>query len=97
MPTVMRKAYATDLTDEQWLLIESLIPPAKPIGRPRTVCMREVLNTIFFFSEPAVNGDCFRTISSRRARSTMISNSGSGTERFKQLWMLFIPRYEPKP
>ena len=44
----MRKAYASDLTDEQWSLIESMIPPAKPVGRPRTVSMREVLNTIFF-------------------------------------------------
>ena len=42
-----RKAYATDLTDEQWAILGPLIPPAKPGGRPREVEMREVLNAIF--------------------------------------------------
>ncbi len=45
-----RKAYHSDLTDEQWAIVEPLIPPAKQSprgGRPREVDMREVLNTIF--------------------------------------------------
>ena len=42
-----RKAYATDLTDEQWAILEPLIPPAKSGGRPRVVDLREVLNSIF--------------------------------------------------
>jgi putative transposase len=42
------KVYPTDLTDEQWALIEPLIPPAKPGGRPRTVDLRLVVNTIFY-------------------------------------------------
>ena len=44
----MRKPYPSDLTDEQWALIEPLMPPAKPGGRPRKVDMREVLNTLFY-------------------------------------------------
>jgi putative transposase len=44
----MRKAYPSDLTDEQWTLLELLIPPAKTGGRPRSVSMREVLNTLFY-------------------------------------------------
>ena len=44
----MRKAYPSDLPDEQWLLLESLIPPAKSGGAPRTVNLREVLNTLFY-------------------------------------------------
>src|SRR5215213_7324375 len=44
----MRDRYATDLTDEQWEVIEPLIPPAKPGGRPRAVDMREVLNTLLY-------------------------------------------------
>lgn len=40
-----RKPYLTDLTDEQWTLLEPLLPAAKPGGRPRSVDMREVLNT----------------------------------------------------
>lgn len=44
----MRKRYPSDLSDEQWALIEPLLPPAKPGGRPRTVDLREVLNTLLY-------------------------------------------------
>jgi putative transposase len=44
----MRKPYRTDLTDAQWKAIKPLLPPAKPGGRPRTVDLREVLNTLFY-------------------------------------------------
>jgi putative transposase len=46
-----RKKYASDLTDEQWAIVEPMLPPAKQStrgGRPRAVDMREVLNTIFY-------------------------------------------------
>jgi len=43
-----RKAYKTDITDDQWQILEPLIPPAKPGGHPRTVNMREVVNSIFY-------------------------------------------------
>ena len=32
----MGHGYPTDLADEHWALLEPLIPPAKPGGRPRT-------------------------------------------------------------
>jgi putative transposase len=44
----MRKPYRTDLTDAQWTIVEPLIPPPKPGGRPRTTDMREVLNTLLY-------------------------------------------------
>ena len=44
----MRASYPSDINDEQWELISSLLPAAKPGGRPRTVDMREVLNAIFY-------------------------------------------------
>ena len=44
----MRAAYPSDLTDEQWGLLEPLIPPAKHGGAPRTADMREVLNALFY-------------------------------------------------
>ena len=44
----MRKPYPSDLTDEQWVILQPLIPPALPGGRPRTTNMREVLNTLFY-------------------------------------------------
>ena len=42
----MRKRYPSDLTDEQWAVIEPLIPVFS-VGRPREVEMREVLNALF--------------------------------------------------
>ena len=43
-----RQAYPSDLTDEQWALVEPLIPAAKEGGRERTTDMREVLNGVFY-------------------------------------------------
>ena len=43
-----RHAYDSDLTDNQWARIASLIPPAKPGGRPRTVDVREIVNALAY-------------------------------------------------
>lgn len=45
-----RNPYPSDLTDEQWALLEKLIPPAKPGGCPRKHNMREVLNALFYLN-----------------------------------------------
>src|SRR5687768_56621 len=45
-----RKPYPSDLTDEQWALIEPLLPPGKPRGAPRQVDLREVMNTLLYIS-----------------------------------------------
>jgi len=47
----MARRYPTDLTDEQWALVEPLLPPAKHGGRPRTVDLRLVLDTIFYLTK----------------------------------------------
>jgi putative transposase len=55
-----RKAYPSDLTNEQWAIVEPLIPPAKQSprgGRPREVDMREVLNTIFYLNRSGCQWD----------------------------------------
>src|SRR5215470_10057091 len=39
--------YPSDLTDEQWALVEPLIP-VYPGGRPRKTSMRDVLDAIFY-------------------------------------------------
>lgn len=44
----LSKSYPTNLSNRQWQLINPLIPPAKPGGRPRTVDMRSILNAIFY-------------------------------------------------
>jgi transposase len=40
--------YPSDLTDEEWALVEPFIPPAKRGGRRRTVDVREVLDGILY-------------------------------------------------
>src|SRR3989449_9814311 len=40
-------AYPSDVADEQWALVEPLIP-VYPGGRPRTTNVREVLDAIFY-------------------------------------------------
>jgi putative transposase len=45
-----RIPYPSDVTDEQWSLIESHIPPEKPGGRPRSVDMRQVINGILYLN-----------------------------------------------
>ena len=47
----MNKGYPTDITDEQWAIIEPLIPPAKHGGRKRAVNIRLVLNTIIYVNK----------------------------------------------
>lgn len=44
----MSKAYPSNLSLEQYKLINDLIPEAKPGGRKREVDMWEVLNGIFY-------------------------------------------------
>src|SRR3954454_24136417 len=39
--------YPSDLTDEQWALVEPLIP-VYPGGRPRTTSTRDVLDAVFY-------------------------------------------------
>jgi putative transposase len=52
----MRKPYPSDLTDEQWALIQPLIP-VPSTGRPRVVDMREVLNAIFYLNRAGCQWD----------------------------------------
>ena len=40
--------YPSDLTDQEWALIEPLIPPAKPGGNKRTVDVRAVVNGVMY-------------------------------------------------
>jgi putative transposase len=57
MQTITRKAYPTDLTDDQWAILEQLVPPAKHGGRSREVNMREVLNTILYLNRTGCQWD----------------------------------------
>jgi transposase len=40
--------YPSDLNDQEWSLIEPLIPPAKPGGNRRTVIVRDVVDGVMY-------------------------------------------------
>src|ERR1043166_932744 len=47
----MRKPpYPSDLTDDEWAQLESLLPPPAEIGRARETDLREVVNAIFYLN-----------------------------------------------
>ena len=39
--------YASDLTDREWVLIAPHLPAARTGGRPRSTCLRRVVNAVF--------------------------------------------------
>lgn len=43
-----RRAYPTDLTDAQWAILEPLIPPPKPGGRPAKHPRRELVTAMLY-------------------------------------------------
>src|SRR3954468_24239538 len=53
----MRKPYRSDLTDAQWDSIKDLLPAPKPVGRPRAVELREVVNALMYQARTGVQWD----------------------------------------
>ena len=49
-----RKSYASDLTDEQWRLIATLLSAARPGDRPRSVDLREVVHGLFHVARTGI-------------------------------------------
>ncbi len=57
-PTPPRKSYSSDLTDEQWSLLDPLLPPpCEDLGRPREVDFREVINAILYLNRTGCQWD----------------------------------------
>jgi transposase len=40
--------YASDVTDREWALIAPHLPAARTGGRPRSTCLRRVVNAVFY-------------------------------------------------
>jgi putative transposase len=57
MDAEARKPYPSDITDDQWELIELVIPRAKSGGRPRAVSMREVINAMLYINRAGCQWD----------------------------------------
>jgi putative transposase len=49
-----RHSYSSDLSDEEWQILQPLVPETKPGGRPRVHQTRELLDAIFY----VVRGGC---------------------------------------
>jgi len=57
MEETARKSYPSDLTEEQWELMQIVIPESKPGGRPRSVDMREVINALLYLNRSGCQWD----------------------------------------
>ena len=42
--------YASDTSDAEWSLIAPLMPPPKTTGRPRTTCLRDVIDALLYIA-----------------------------------------------
>ena len=78
--------YPSDLTDEEWQLVEPLIPPGKPGGGKRTVNMREVVDGLM---SPVASGVRSRKTCRRKARCTTTSICGP----MMAPWIAFTTRF----
>jgi putative transposase len=57
-PTPPRKSYPSDLTNQQWLLLQPLLPAeVEGLGRPREVDFREVINAILYLNRSGCQWD----------------------------------------
>ena len=71
-----RRVYPSDLSDAEWAVLEPLLPAPKGFGRPRTVDLREILNSIFMCNVLGVNGKCCPMTCSPTRPSTSIGKNG---------------------
>ena len=44
------QGYASDVTDAEWALIEPHMPAVKPLGRPREIKLRAVVDAILYIA-----------------------------------------------
>jgi len=73
--------YPSDLTDEEWALIEPVIPPAKRGGGKRTVVMRDVVNGVMYILSTGCQWRALPKDLPPPARCMAISTFGIGMER----------------
>jgi putative transposase len=63
--------YPSDLTDREWALIAPLLPAAKRGGRPRTTCLRAVMDAILYIGSSGCQWralpKCFPPVSTVRS------------------------------
>jgi transposase len=73
-----RLRYPSDLTDEEWALVEPLIAPAKRGSNKRTVDVREVVNGLLYVLSSGCQASDPEGPAPRAARCTTILTCGRG-------------------
>ena len=73
--------YASDVSDEEWALLEPHLPAPCLTGRPRAWPMREIVNAIFYVLRPVAPGGSCPT-ASRRGRRSTAGSCGCATTAF---------------
>ena len=76
--------YPSDLTDEDWGLVEPLIPPGNTGGGKRTVIMREVVNGLMYILSTGCQWRAIPKDLPRKAQSTTTSICGSMTAHWNE-------------
>ena len=77
-----RLRYPSDLTDDEWALVEPLIPPGKRGGDKRTVIMREVVNGLMYILSTGCQWRAIpKDLPPRSTICTIISTCGAGMAR----------------
>ena len=74
-----RLRYPSDLTDEEWALVEPHIPPAKRGGNKRTVKLREVVNGLMYILSAGCQWRAIPKTCRHARRCTIILICGAGT------------------
>ncbi len=72
--------YPSDLRDGEWALIEPMLPSARRGGRPRTTCLRKVMDAILYMASSGgawrMLPKCFPPVSTVRGYFYAWRNSG---------------------
>src|SRR5258706_15334794 len=75
--------YPSDLTDDEWGLVEPLIPPGKTGGGKRTVIMREVVKSdIRLFFHTALTREAARSRPARLKWPHLLNTSATTLRRY---------------
>ena len=69
-----RSAYASDLSDAEWVQVEEIVPKVKMGGRPAKYERREIMNAIFYQVQ---SGGCCRMICGRGGLSSISTAPGA--------------------
>ena len=73
--------YPSDLTDDEWKLVEPLIPPGRRGGDKRTVILREVVNGLMYILSTGCQWRAIPKDLPRARRCTITSICGVGIAR----------------